>query len=332
MSVAALKLAPAPEMPAVEQPRRAGARRAAAIAFALWLAAGVYFVRADEQGVVTRFGAVIEPRVYPGVHYALPWPVDRVAKVKVNQLRRLVVGGDVADTLVGRADPLAPQFLTGDQNIINMRVVVQYSVAAPVDFLFRSADVSRTVAAAVEAELARRVGRRGVDAVLTTEKIAIQDEVLNAAQARLNEYRTGIRLASVNMESVAPPPEAADAFRDVAGARADAARIVNEAQGYAGDVIPRARGEAMQLRQSAEAYRQGRINEAAGEAARFNSVAAEYAKAANVTGRRLYLEAMEEILPKIRKLIMDENGNVDLSIIGKGVENAPAGRAPVARN
>lgn len=317
MSVAALKLAPAPEKAPVEAPRRWTVRWVMAIVLALWIATGVFFVRADEQAVVTRFGAVVEPRVYPGVHYALPWPVDRIVKVKVNQLRRLVVGGDVADSVVGRADPLAPQFLSGDQNIINMRVVVQYSVATPVDFLFRSADVPKTVGAAVEAELARRIGRRGVDAVLTTEKIAIQDEVLNAAQARLNEYRTGIRLASVNMESVTPPPEAADAFRDVAGARADAARIVNEAQGYAGDVIPRARGEAMQLRQSAEAYRQAKINEATGEAARFNSVAAEYAKAANVTGRRLYLEAMEEILPKIRKLIMDENGNVDLSIIGK---------------
>lgn len=318
MSVAALKLAPAPEKAPVEAPpQRWTVRPVAALVLVVWIASGLFFVRADEQAVVMRFGAVVEPRVYPGVHYALPWPVDRIVKVKVNQLRRLVVGGDVADSVVGRADPLAPQFLSGDQNIINMRVVVQYSVATPVEFLFRSADVPKTVGAAVEAELARRIGRRGVDAVLTTEKIAIQDEVLNAAQARLNEYRTGIRLASVNMESVTPPPEAADAFRDVAGARADAARIVNEAQGYAGDVIPRARGEAMQLRQSAEAYRQAKINEATGEAARFNSVAAEYAKAANVTGRRLYLEAMEEILPKIRKLIMDENGNVDLSIIGK---------------
>jgi membrane protease subunit HflK len=318
MSVAALKLAPAPEKPPLEAPpRRWTVRRVTALVLVLWIASGLFFVRADEQAVVTRFGAVIEPRVYPGVHYALPWPVDRIAKVKVNQQRRLVVGGDVADSVTGRGDPLAPQFLTGDQNVINMRVVVQYSVATPIDFLFRLADAPKTVAAAVEAELARRIGRRGVDAVLTTEKIAIQDEVLNAAQARLNEYRTGIRLASVNMESVTPPPEAADAFRDVAGARADAARIVNEAQGYAGDVIPRARGEAMQLRQSAEAYRQATINEASGEAARFNSVAVEYAKAANVTGRRLYLEAMEEILPKIRKLIMDENGNVDLSIIGK---------------
>jgi membrane protease subunit HflK len=324
MSTTALKLAPETEdFQVAPVQRHRTFRRFAAIAVAVWLGTGVFFIRADEQGVVTRLGAVIEPRVYPGVHYALPWPLDRVTRVKVNQLRRLVVGGDVVDGVLGRTEPLGSQFVTGDQNIISMRVVVQYSVAAPVDFLFRSFDVPKTIGAAVEGELARRIGRRTVDAVLTTEKAAIQEEVLHAAQARLNEYVTGIRLASINMENVAPPPEVGDAFRDVAGARADASRIVNEAQAYASDVIPRARGEAMQLAQSAEAYRQAKVNEATGEAARFNAVAAEYSKAAAVTGERLYLETMEQILPRIRKLIMDANGNVDLSIIGRSAPRTP---------
>lgn len=324
MSATVLKLAPETER--LQAPPARGGwkfRRVAVIAAVVWLATGVFFIRADEEGVATRFGAVIEPRVYPGLHYAMPWPVDRVTRVKVNQLRRLVVGGDVADSVLGRAEPLASQFVTGDQNIISMRVVVQYSVASPVDFLFRSFDVPKTIGPAVEGELARRIGRRPVDAVLTTEKAAIQDEVMHAAQARLNAYVTGIRLASINMENVAPPPEVAEAFRDVAGARADAARIVNEAQAYASDVIPRARGEAMQLAQSAEAYRQAKINEATGEAARFSAVAAEYSKAADVTSQRLYLETMEQVLPRIRKLVMDENSNVDLSIVGRSGPRTP---------
>jgi modulator of FtsH protease HflK len=324
MSTTMLKLAPETEHLRVS-PVRSGwkFRRIAAIVIAVWLVTGVFFIRADEQAVVTRFGAVIEPRVYPGVHYALPWPVDRVSRVKVNQLQRLVVGGEVADSVLGRAEPLASQFVTGDQNIISMRVVVQYSVASPVAFLFRSFDVPKTIGSAVEGELARRIGRRPVDAVLTTEKAAIQDEVLHAAQGRLNVYATGIRLASINMENVAPPPEVAEAFRDVAGARADAARIINEAQSYASDVIPRARGEAMQLAQSAEAYHQAKVNEATGEAARFSAMEAEYSKAAAVTSQRLYLETMEQVLPRIRKLIMDENGNVDLSIIGRSAPRTP---------
>lgn len=298
-------------------PRNGRAARIGGAAAALWLLSGIYIVPPTEQAVVTRFGAVVERRVYPGIHYALPWPVDRVYRAKVNQLQRLTIGGDPADSVLGRTAPLASQFLTGDQNIIHMRVAVQYSVAVPADYLFHSVDAAKTIAAAVEADLARRVALDGVDAVLTTERVAIQDEVLGAAQARLNDYGTGVKLSTVNIENIAPPPEAADAFRDVASARADTARIVDEARGYANDLIPRARGEAIELTESAEGYRQSSIDQAAGDAARFDAIAAEYAKASEVTATRLYLEAMEEIMPKIRKLIVDADGNVDLTIIGR---------------
>lgn len=299
-------------------PRRWTRRRLAGAVIGLWLLTGVYLVAPDQQAVETRFGQVVAPRVMPGIHFSLPWPIDRVTKLKVQQLQRLVIGGDLPDTVLGRSQPALSQFLTGDQNIIHMRVVVQYSVGVPVDYLFRTQDVARTVGAAVESELARRIGHSNVDAVLTTEKSAIQEEVREAAQRRINTYQTGVLLSTVNIENVAPPAEAADAFRDVAGARADAARIVNEAQGYANDVIPKARGEAQQMLESAEGYKQKKINEAAGDAARFSQVAAEYNRAAQVTGHRLYVEAMEQILPRIRKLIVDPNGNLDLTIIRKG--------------
>lgn len=311
-----LQVEPAREIAEPAQRRWTGRRVAGAI-IAVWLVTGIFVVRPEEQAVVTRFGAVVDPRVYPGIHYAMPWPIDSVTKVKVNQLQRLVVGGDAADSVLGRTQPLTSQFLTGDQNIIHMRVVVQYAVAVPVDYLFHAADVPKLVGSAVEAELARKVGRQGVDDVLTTGRVAIQDAVLGEAQARLNEYGAGVRLSTINIEKAAPPPEAADAFRDVAGARADAARIMDEAHGYANDIIPRARGEAAQLTQSAEGYRLSKVNQASGDAARFTAVAAEYAKAAQVTSDRLYLETMEKVLPKIRKLIVDSEGNIDLSIIGK---------------
>lgn len=287
----------------------------------LWVLSGIFFVPADQQAVVTRLGAVVEARVLPGVHYALPWPVDSVYKLKVQQLQRLVIGGDVADLLLGKTQPLASQFLTGDQNIIQLRVVVQYSVGVPADYLFRSMDVAQSTGAAVEAELARRIARSEVDAILTTEKLRIQEAVLRAAQKRLNDCRAGVKLSTVNIESVTAPPEAAGAFRDVASARADTARIVSEAQSYANDLLPRARGEARQLLESSEAYRNSKVNEAAGDAARFSALAAEYAKAPQVTSERLYIEALEQILPRIRKLIVDSNGNLDLSIIRKGDAN-----------
>jgi len=297
---------------------------------ALWLFSGIYIVSADQQAVVTRFGQVIEPRVFPGIHISLPWPIDRVTKLKVRQLQRLVVGGDLPDGVLGRTQPLASQFLTGDQNIINLRAVVQYSVDMPADYLFHSQDVARGVTSAVETELARRIGRRTVDAVLTTDKIAIQEEARVAAQKLIDAYGAGVRVASINIESMTPPPDAAEAFRDVASARADAARIYNEALGYANDEIPKARGEAQQMTESAAAYKETKIDEANGDAARFDLVADEYARASAVNGRRLYLETMEQVLPKIKKLIVDKSSSFDLTIIRKS--DTPAATPATRRN
>ncbi|MFN7924409.1 MAG: protease modulator HflK [Bryobacteraceae bacterium] len=206
---------------------------------ALWLLSGIYLVPADQQAVVTRFGSVVEKRVLPGIHYALPWPIDEVTKLKVQQLQRLIVGGGASDAVLGRTQPLASQFLTGDQNIIHVRVAVQYSVSDPARYLFTSQDVPKTVGAAVESELARRIANHGVDAVLTTEKVAIRRKFAG----RRRSWRipaAGVTLRQRELQSAAPPPEARDAFNDVASARADSARIVNESQGYANDVIPRA--------------------------------------------------------------------------------------------
>ena len=302
----------------VDHPRPNGRRRVLAGLLIAWLLTSIYIVRIDQQAVVTRFGAVVAPRVMPGIHLALPWPIDRVTALKVQQLQRLVVGGELPDTITGRAQPLQSQFLTGDQNIISMRVVVQYSVGVPADYLFRTENVARTVGAAVETALAERIAGRTVDAVLTTEKQNVQEEVRAEAQRILNDYRAGVLLSTVNMESAVPPPEAAEAFRDVASARADSSRIVSEAQGYANDLIPKARGEARQMLESAEAYKQTKTNTALGDAARFTQVAAEYARASEVNGRRLYLETMEQVLPKIKKLMVDKNGNLDLTIIRRG--------------
>jgi membrane protease subunit HflK len=301
-----------------EPPARFNAKRVAVAVVAVWLLSGAYIVAPDQQAVETLFGKVVAPRVLPGLHYALPWPIESITKLKVRQLQRLVVGGSLQDGVLGRTQPLASQFLTGDQNIVNLRVIVQYSVGVPADYLFQAESPAQVLGAVVEAEMARRVAYRGVDAVLTTEKAAIQDEVRAAAQMLLNRYRSGVQLSTVNIESVTPPPEAADAFREVASARADTARIVSDAEGYSNDLIPKARGQAQQLLEEAAAFREKKINESLGDAARFNLIAAEYAKAAPVTGQRLYIETMEQVLPRIRKLIVDQNGNLDLTIIRKG--------------
>ncbi len=307
-----------PGRPEPAAPHRHGLtrRNLAAAVGALWLATGVYFVATEQQAVLTTFGAIANDRVTPGVGWHWPWPIGEVHKLKVREFKRAFIGGELADEANAiPADPALSQFLSGDQNILNVRAVVQYSIAEPARYLFLASDPDQAVADAVEAALERQISTRAVDEVLTTEKIAIQEAVRSGAQRIVDSHGLGVALSTVNIRSVTPPPEAADAFRDVASARADAARIVNEAQGYANDVLPRARGQAQQMVLASQGYRERRIQEARGEAARFERLAGEYSRNPEVTRSRLFLEAMEEILPRLRKTIVDENGNLDLTLI-----------------
>ncbi len=304
---------------AAQHLRSVSSRHVLAAAVAIWLLSGVYVVPTEEQAVLTTFGAVADDQVPPGVGWHFPWPAGRVQKLKVRELKRAFIGGEVADEANAiPADPVLSQFLTGDQNIINVRAVVQYSVAEPASYLFQARDADQAVAYAVEAALERQVSSRAVDDVLTTEKIAIQEEVRRVAQDLVDRFDLGVVLSTVNIRSVSPPAEAADAFRDVASARADSARIVNEAEGYSNDILPRARGEAQQLLSASRGYRASKIQQAQGDAARFERLAAEYRRNPEVTRSRLYLETMEEVLPRLRKTIVDENGNLDLTIIRRG--------------
>lgn len=281
----------------------------------LYLASSIYLVPPDRQAVVTRFGRVVDARVLPGIHYHWPYPAERIVRLKVRETKRAIVGGEAADETLGRTSPFQTQFLTGDQNVIQMRAVAQFSVSSPADYLFRAENVEAVVRDAVETELAREAAHRGVDALLTTEKVQVQEAVRERAQALLDGYGAGVELTSVNIEAIQPPAEVADAFRDVSGARADAARIVNEAQGYANDELPKARGAAQQMLETAEAYRVSKVNQAQGDAERFTKLAVEYQKAQEVTSQRLYVEAMEQILPRVKKLILEKD--VDLSILRK---------------
>ena len=299
--------------------RRVTRRQLATGLAALWLLSGTYLVPTEQQAVLTTFNAIANAEVTPGVGWHWPWPVGGVEKLRARELKRAFIGGEVADEANAiPADPVISQFLTGDQNIINVRAVVQYSIADSARYLFSAGDVDRAVANAVEAALGRQISSRAVDEVLTTEKIAIQEEVRRLSQEVVDRHGLGVVLSTVNIRSVAPPPEAADSFRDVASARADAVRIVNEAQGYANDILPRARGEAQQMLSASRGYRERKIQEAQGDAARFERLASEYRRNPDVTRNRLFLETMEEVLPRLRKTVVDDKGNLDLTIIQRG--------------
>jgi membrane protease subunit HflK len=283
----------------------------------LYLMSGIYFVAPEQQAIVTRFGRVVAKGVTPGIHYHLPWPVESITKLKALETKRLTIGVEMPDQVLGRSSAENPvQYLTGDQNIITVQMAVQYAIKDPAAYLFRSQDVTQMIGRVVESAFAQTVAAVPVDNILTTDKIAVQNRTLQSSREILDAYGSGVFISSINIENVTPPAEVADAFREVASARADRDRIINEAHGYANDATAKAQGEADKLVSDAESYRQQRINEAEGDAARFEKLYAEYSKARDVTERRLYLEAMEEILPRVKKVVIDSSGQKSLMDLG----------------
>ena len=283
----------------------------------LYLLSGIYFIAPEQQGVVTRFGRVVEKGVPPGVHFHLPWPVESIVKLKVLETKRLTIGIDMADQVLGRSvNEIPTQYLTGDQNIITIQMAVQYQISDPAAYLYRAREITELVSRAVESSFAQTISSETVDGLLTTGKIEVQNGTLLKSREILGSYGSGVFISSINIENITPPVEVADAFREVASARADRDRIVNESQGYANDAIAKAQGEADKLSSDAQSYRQQRVNESQGDAARFIKLYSEYSKARDITEKRLYLEAMEEILPKVRKVIIDSAGQKSLMDLG----------------
>ncbi|HEX9365572.1 MAG TPA: FtsH protease activity modulator HflK, partial [Vicinamibacterales bacterium] len=267
---------------------------------------------ADQQAVVVRFGRVTDSRVLSGVHWTWPAPVARVFKLRVRETRRLSLGLS-ADEPIGRS-----QFLTGDRNVLNIKIVVQFAISDPAAYLFRTADVASLVANATRGALTQVVAGRRVDDLLTTEKVAVQERVQALAETTVARYGCGVTLLGVVLDSIVPPAEAVEAFQLVAAARADGDRIVRQAESYANGVVPVARGDAAKSGEEALAYNSQVVNTAQGDAARFDGLAAEYAKAPRDTATRLYLETMDEVLPRMDKTIVGTRAkSVDLQFLRK---------------
>ena len=200
--------------------------------------------------------------------------------------------------------------LTGDENIVKLQFIVQYKVRTGpdgvTDYLFNVRDPRETIRSGAEAAMREVVGRTGIDAVLTEGKEKVQQEAQAELQGILDLYDVGIEVLTVKLQDVDPPDQVSDAFKDVISAQQDRERMINEALGYANDVVPKARGQAAQIINEAQGYREAKVREAEGTAQRFVAVYEEYAKAKDVTRQRLYIETMEEILPRANKVILDD--------------------------
>ncbi len=294
------------------------------LALAGYLATGIYVVAPGELGVVRRFGAVVEPRAAPGLHYRLPWPIDRVDVVNVSDVRREVVG--VIEPEEGHEHPEPPsklQVLSGDTNVIDVEIVVQYQVRDPQAYLLNVQYAPyRLVRDAVRQAVTSLISQQPVDAILTTERQSLQDDIRTETQKRLDEYNSGLVVVGINLQKAFPPDEVSAAFTDVNSAKEDKNRAINEATGYANSLIPEARGQAEKILADAEAYRSNVLGQANGAAQAFESVLAEYQTNSKIYGEdvtryRLYLEVLEKILPRVQIYTVNtENGTVNLRLFG----------------
>jgi len=276
------------------------------------LASGFYTVGADERAVVRRFGAV-DGRVGPGMHYRLPWPVDRVDVVKTTSVMKVGVGFALP-TGVSEA-PSGMELLTGDTNILNAALVLQYVIRDPAEFLFDVEDTQAFVEAVAEGVLTETVLGMPIDEVLTKGRVAVQERVKVETQEILDRRHSGIAIISASIMTLTLDRSVAQAFQDVADAMADREKMMNEARAYQSNLIPKARGEARTRLSDAEAYKKQRIAEAVGETSRFLALQKEYEKAPDITRARLYLEAMEKILPKAQLYVIDsDKGRVPLHL------------------
>jgi membrane protease subunit HflK len=220
--------------------------------------------------------------------------------VSTEQIRRIEVG------FRGRHRvPEEALMLTGDENIVEALMVVQYRVADPSKYLFRLHRPDEALHAATQVALRSTVGNMTIDQVMIEERAKVQDDARVFIQRLMDDYQSGLAITEVKLQAADPPDAVKDAFHDVVRAREDRERLINQARGYQADLVPRARGSAEQILREAEAYQEQRVLRAQGEAARFRSVLAEYAKAKGVTRDRLHLETIEKVLPEIDKLVLD---------------------------
>ncbi|RDL42988.1 FtsH protease activity modulator HflK [Marinomonas piezotolerans] len=259
---------------------------------ALWAATGIYQVDQQERGVVLRLGKYSET-VMPGLHWNPPM-IDSVTKVNVTKVR---------------SHDHKALMLTVDEAIVEVGVSVQYSVDNPRDFVLNVRAPEESLSQAVESSLRHVVGTTVMDQILTEGREVLASEVKERLQSYVNDYGTGLLISKVNVENTQAPNQVQEAFDDVIKAKEDEQRVRNEAESYANGIIPEARGRAQRIREEAEAYRSEIVARAQGQADRFERLYQEYAKAPEVTRKRLYIETIESIYKDVNKVVIDADGN-----------------------
>jgi modulator of FtsH protease HflK len=262
----------------------------------LWGLSGFYVVDEQQRGVVLRFGQHIATNE-PGLRWHIPWPVDTVEVINVTGVRSV----SEASTM-----------LTQDENIVDVELTVQYRLSNVEQYLFEVAEPDRTLRQATQSSVREVVGSSTMDFIITEGRQEVAERTKILLQDKLERYGAGLFITEVNLRAARPPSPVQSAFDDAIKAREDQVRLVNEAQAYANDRLPRARGAAARLVEEARGYSEQAVARAEGDASRFLALVGEYRKAPAITQERLYLDAMSDVFANTSKVIVDVDSNSPL--------------------
>jgi membrane protease subunit HflK len=251
---------------------------------------GIYLIKWDEAGIVQRFGVVVKPQVGPGIHYRLPAPFEKVVIIKKDNVQKISTGRQ--------------ELLTGDTNLITINMAVHYRVSDITAYAFNVNNIESLIRAGTITSIRQIAGRQSIDYLLTSGKEAVEDEAKNLLEKTLGANNTGIDVVAVKLTEAIPPDSVKSSFQDLASARQDQAIYINEAIGYRNTIIPKANADAYTQVQTAAAYREEKIATAEGDAIMFTERQAAYARSRQITEFRLYMEAMDKILPNVRKILL----------------------------
>jgi membrane protease subunit HflK len=329
-------MARAPEPSPDERVRRSVARTlanatlliASIAVLAAWAYFGFYQLEPGQAAVILRFGEYVRTEGDPGLRWHLPPPIEDHEVVNVASIDKEEFGtrGSGAESPTSADERVEASMQTSDNNIVYAGFVVQYRIKDAFAARYRVASPREILRDAAQAAVRGVVGRHSIDGVLSAERGLVEAESEEALQASLDHYESGLEVVGVELQDVSPPPEVRSAFDDVLAAIQDRNRAVNEAEGYANEVLPKARAESIEAVESARGYKEATVAEATGEAARFRAIAGEYLKAPEVVRTRLFLEAMEQVLPSVNTVIV-EPGTAVMPYLpldsARGVTGAP---------
>jgi len=273
----------------------------------LWGLSGFYIVDEGTRGVVTRFGAYVDTTT-PGLNWHVPAPIEQVQVINVEKQQFIEVGYRSGSGLAMGSVPKEAMMLTKDENIVDVRLAVQYQVKDAKDYAFNVLDPNSTLKQVTESVERGVIGASNMDFVLTEGRSEIVMAIKSEIQSVMDSYKTGILVTSVNLQDAQPPEQVQGAFEDAIKAREDKQRLINEAEAYSNDVLPKARGAASRIEQEAEGYKERVIAQANGDVSRFAQLLTEYKKAPAVTKQRMYIEAMESVLERSNNILVDVKG------------------------